>query len=82
MLLCCIFQIEDEIAAEKALKFLPSIIKIVKHWECLCKRKRLQNKSYENLLKHHSDKLIPLKLQFFKNIASHSKGFLETFQPN
>lgn len=59
---------EDEAVAEKALKLWTDIVKFVKHCESLCKSKRTQNKSYENLTKHQSDKFIPLMLQFFKDV--------------
>lgn len=58
----------------------PNIVKIIKYWEGLCKSKTPQNKSYENLTKHYLDKLFPLKLQFFKDIAGQLKGFLKAMQ--
>ena len=59
---------------------LPNIVKIAKHWEGMCKSKRPQNKSYKNLTKHYLDKLFTWRLQFFKDIASQFKGFLELMQ--
>ena len=52
----------------------------MQHWEGLSKSKRPQNKSYETLVKHYSDKFMPVKLQFFKDIASQLKEYLEIFQ--
>ena len=59
---------------------LPNIVKIAKHWEGMCKSKRPQNKSYKNLTKHYLDKLFTWRLQFFKDIASQFRGFLELMQ--
>ena len=56
------------------------VVKIVKHWESLCKSKRPQNKSYETLVTHHSDKFMPLKMQFFRFLAKKLKPFLLQFQ--
>ena len=56
------------------------MVKIVKHWESLCKSQRPQNKSYETLVMHHSDKFMPLKMQFFRFLAKKLKPFLLQFQ--
>ena len=56
------------------------MVKIVKHWESLCKSKRPQNKSYETLVKHHSDKFVPLRMQFFRFLTKKLKPFLLQFQ--
>ena len=63
-----------------ALKLWPNIIKVVQHWESQNKRKRPNNKSYENLFKCYIDKFIPEKVQFSIDIASQLKGLLEAFQ--
>ena len=56
------------------------MVKIVKHWESLCKSKRPQNKSYETFVKHHSDKFVPLRMQFFRFLTKKLKPFLLQFQ--
>ena len=56
------------------------MVKIVKHWESLCKSKRPQNKSYETFVKHHSDKFVPLRMQFFRFLTKKLKSFLLQFQ--
>ena len=77
---CATRWIEDESVAERALTLWPNIVKMIKHWEGLCKSRRPKNKSYTNLTKHYLDTLFPVKLQFFKDIASHLKGYLEVMQ--
>ena len=77
---CATRWIEDEAVSERALKLWPNIMKVIKHWESLSKSKRPQNKSYETLTKHYTDKFILAKLQFFKDIATLLKEFLEKFQ--
>ena len=56
------------------------MVKMIKHWESLCKSKRPKNKSYETLVTHHSDKFVPLRMQFFKYLAKKLKSFLLQFQ--
>ena len=56
------------------------MVKIIKHWESLCKSKRPQNKSYETLVKHHSDMFVPLRMQFFRFLTKKLKAFLLQFQ--
>ena len=56
------------------------MIKIVKHWESLCKSKRPRNKSYETLVKHHSDTFVPLRMQFFRFLIKKLKPSLLQFQ--
>ena len=55
-------------------------MKVVKHWEGLCKSSRPKNKSYETLVKYYSNKLVPIRLQFFQDIANQLHGYLEIFQ--
>ena len=56
------------------------MVKIIKHWESLCKSKRPQNKSYETLVKHHSDMFVPLRMQFFRFLTKKLKASLLQFQ--
>ena len=71
---------EDEDVSSKSIKLWPNIIKIVGYWEGLCQSKRPQNRSYERLVTHYNQKVIPVRLQFFKDTASQLKGFLQIFQ--
>ena len=57
-------------------------MKVVKDWPSLSKSNRPKNASYKTLVKHHLDKYVPLKMQFFQDVASHMKGFVEVFQTN
>ena len=65
---------------ERALQIWNSIKNVMKYWEGLSKSKRPSNKSYEALVKYHTDVLVPCKLQFFAFIASIFKPFLQIFQ--
>ena len=76
---CCV---EDVEVAKRVIELSPNIVKVVKHWQSLSKSKRPKNASYETLVKHHLDKYAPLKMQFFQNVASHLKGFVEVFLTN
>ena len=61
----------------------PSVVKVVKYWEGLCKSKRPANKkSYDTLVTSYTDLLIPVKFQFFRYVASLFQEFLVTFQTN
>ena len=72
--------LEDESVAKRALDLWPNIVKIVGHWEKLCKSSQPNNKSYETLTKYYQDKAFPLKLQYFKDIAGHLEDFLTIMQ--
>ena len=71
---------EDQPVAECAIQIWKSFKAVINYWEGLCKSKRPSNKSYESLVQHYKDPLIPSKLQFFAFIASIFKLFLTTFQ--
>ena len=57
-------------------------MKLVKHWQGLSKSQHPKSKCYQTLVEHHLDKCIPIKLQFFQDIAAQIKGFLQKFQTN
>ena len=65
---------------ERALQIWNSIKNVAKYWEGLSKSKHPSNKSYEELVKYHTDVLVPCKLQFFAFITSMCKPFLQIFQ--
>ena len=79
---CATRWVEDEAVAQRAVKLWPNIVKLVKHWQGLSKSQRPKSKCYQTLVKHHVDKCIPIKLQFFQDIAAQLKGFLQKFQAN
>ena len=67
---CITRWIEDDVVAQRALKVWDSVVLTVKYWGGLCVSKRPKNnKSYDSLVKHHLDLLIPAKLHFFVFIA-------------
>ena len=72
--------VEDEIVASRAIQISPDISKVIRHWLSLAKSKRPQNKSFNVLIKHHTDPLMLIKLHFFKFIASILSPFLHHFQ--
>ena len=77
---CATRWVDDEEVAKRAIELWPNIVKVVKHWQSLSKSKRPKGASYETLVKHHLDKYVPLKMQFFQDVASQLKGFVEVFQ--
>ena len=77
---CATRWVEDQAVAERGIVVWSNMVKIVKHWESLCKSKRPKNKSYETLVKHHHDKFVPLRMQFFRFLAKKLKPFLLQFQ--
>ena len=56
------------------------LTKVIKHWEGSRKSEQPKVKSYETLVKHYLDPLIPAKLQFFASIASIFEPYLTLFQ--
>ena len=79
---CATRWVEDEEVAKRAIELWPNIVKVVKHWQSLSKSKCPKNVSNEKLVMHHLDKYVPLKMQFFQDVASHLNCFVEVFQTN
>ena len=78
--------IENELVARRAQKIWPKYVEIIEFWRGLPKSKQLgkgkegQNKSYDRLIEHQKDVLVPLKLQFFEEVAKQLNSFLIKFQ--
>lgn len=72
--------IEDKPVAERALEVWSSVTATIKHWKSLCKSSQPKNRSYETLLEHHKNRLIPARFAFFSFIAGILKPFLVIFQ--
>ena len=68
--------------AERGLEVLKPLTMVIKYWESLCESKRPKNTSYEILVKHYKDPLVPTKLQFFAFVASIFQPYLVIFQTN
>ena len=72
--------IEDESVAHRVITLWESIVKLIKNWLGRCKSSRPKdNKSYETLVKYHTDVMIPVSLHFFKHAASILKEFSKRF---
>ena len=71
--------VEDRPVADRALEVWPSVLKVIKYWEGLYKSSRPSIKSYQVVLDHYTDKLIPCKFQFFSFIASIFEPYLRIF---
>ena len=71
----------DKPVAARGILIWENMVQVVKYWFSLSKSKRPRNnKSFDTLVKYHTDKLIIRKLHFFKYIASILKQFLHRFQ--
>ena len=78
---CATRWVENEDTAERAMLVWPYIILLINHFLSLSKSKQPKNnKSYDRLVKVFKDKLVALKLSFFKEIAAILNGFLRPFQ--
>ena len=71
---------EDEIVAERGLEVWKPLTMVINYWESL--RKSTKNTSYEILVKHYKDPLVPAKLQFFAFVASIFQPYVLIFQTN
>ena len=79
--LCATRWVKNGDTAERAILVWQDIILLINHFLRLSKSKqRKNNKSYDQLVKVFKDKLVPLKLMFFKEIAAILNGFLQPFQ--
>ena len=67
---------EDCPLPERALEVWLSVLKVIKYWERLCKSSRPSIKSYQVVVDHYTEKLIPCKLQFFSFIAGIFEPYL------
>ena len=72
--------VENEDTAERACLVWPDIVLVINHFSTKSKSNQPKNKSYERLTQCVNDKLIPLKLLFFKEIAGILNNFLRPFQ--
>ena len=68
--------------AERGLEVWKTLTMVIKYQESLCKSKLPKNISYETLVKHFKDPLVPAKLQFFAFVASIFQPYFVIFQTN
>ena len=68
--------------AERGLEVWKTLTMVIKYQESLCKSKLPKNISYETLVKHCKDPLVPAKLQFFAFVASIFQPYVLIFQTN
>ena len=66
--------------AERGLEVWKPLTMVINYWESL--RKSTKNTSYEILVKHYKDPLVPAKLQFFAFVASIFQPYVLIFQTN
>ena len=72
----------------RAREIWPKIVEIIDFWKGLPKRKKSgkgkigANTSYDHLCSIQKDPLVPLKLQFFEDIAKTLDSFLVLYQTN
>ena len=80
ILFCTIKWCDDKKAAERLIIILPSILKIVNHWESLPKSKLPSCKSYEFVGNPVKNDLSFARLEFFNYLTSMFKPFLKIYQ--
>ena len=73
---------EDQPVAERDVNIWKNFTKVITCWEGFCKSSRPGVKSYETLVNHHGDVLIPMKLQLFAFLASILEPDITVFQTN
>ena len=70
--------------SKRAREIWPKIVKIIEFWKGIPKKARKgkigANTSYDHLCSIQKDPLVPLKLQFFENIAKTLNSFLVLYQ--
>ena len=73
--------VKDEPIAACGIQIWENIVQVMKYWRSLPKSKHPRNnKSFDTLVKYHTDKLMVPKLHFFKYITSILRPFLLRFQ--
>ena len=72
---------ENDIVAERGVTIWDDIVKLIKFTLGKTKSKQPKdNKSYDNLVKYHTNPLIKVELHLFKDVAFILNRFLVTFQ--
>ena len=75
--------VEVEKVAAKAVEIWPNFVQVIKHYQGLAPSRCPRNdKSYNTLVKHADNKLMPAKLQLFGDVAHMLSEFLRGFQTN
>ena len=78
---CATGWVENEDTAQKTILVWPDIIALIKHFLALCPSKKPKNnKSFDKLVQSVNDKLMIIKLTFFKEAAHILNEFLRPFQ--
>jgi hypothetical protein len=77
---CATRWVEDKAPADRLREIWPNIIKIVKFWLTLTKKKQPSGKSFDAVKGAVEDPLTIAKLSFFSYIASILQPFLEKYQ--
>ena len=77
---CATIWVEDRPVAKTTIEVCGPCVKLIRHYESLSKSKRPKNKSYERLVSHCTDLLVPEKLQFFVFVATIFEPYLSIFQ--
>ena len=63
---CKTREVEDEPVATRGIQIWKNIVEVMKYWRSLPKSKHpCNNKSFDTLVKYHTDKLMVPKLHFF-----------------
>ena len=77
---CATRWVEDQAPADRLIQIWPNIVKIVKFWLGLPKRKQPSGKSFDAVNLAVKDPLTTAKLSFFSYIASILQPFLTKYQ--
>ena len=78
--------VENENVTKRARNVWPNVVTVVEYWKGLAKSKQPGqgkpgiNTSYDHFCLSHKDILVPLKIQFFEEIARDLNAFLLIFQ--
>ena len=70
--------IEERPVAEKEIEVWHPYVELI-HYESFSKSKRPKNKSYERLVSHYTDLLMPAKLKYFIFVVTIYEPYLSTF---
>ena len=81
LMFCMTRWVEDALVASHAMAVWKNVVKVVQHYQSQSKLNQPNdNILYNHLVKYRADLLIPVKFQFFKDVADMLSPYLQQFQ--
>ena len=81
LMFCSTRWVGDAPVASRAMAAWKNVVEVVQYYQFLSKSNQPKNNTpYDHLVKDHTDLLIPVKFQFFKDVANMLSPYLQQFK--